>query len=98
MDFNESIVHALYIRMEEAGDEGTLLDAALMESVEYDTEFCILRDTLAALPDRDMAERAALAARRLCDMHTHYFYRVGLQDGVKLTAADFPIGVVAKIA
>ena len=81
MDFYESVTNALYCRME----EGTL-SAPLEESEPYTEGLAALRDALAVVQDK---ERAVNAARRLCDVYTHFFYRVGLQDGVKLPAADF---------
>ena len=54
-----------------------------------------LETALAAFHDGQRAERAILAARRLADLHAQYFYRVGLQDGVKLTATDFPAQGIA---
>ena len=84
MNFYESVTHALYCRME----EGTL-SAPLEESEPYTEGLAALRDALAVVQDEEARARAVTAARRLCDVYTHFFYRVGLQDGVKLTAADF---------
>ena len=84
MDFYESITNALYCRMEEGA-----LSVPLEESEPYTEGLAALRDALAVVQDKEARERAVNAARRLCDVYTHFFYRVGLQDGVKLTAADF---------
>lgn len=84
MDFYESVTNALYCRMEEGA-----LSAPLEESEPYTEGLAALRDALAVVQDEEARARAVIAARRLCDVYTHFFYRVGLQDGVKLTAADF---------
>lgn len=84
MDFYESVAHALYCRMEEGA-----LSAPLEESEPYTEGIAALRDALAVVQDGAARERVVSAARRLCDVYTNFFYRVGLQDGVKLTAADF---------
>ena len=84
MDFYESVTNALYCRMEEGA-----LSAPLEESKPYTEGLAALRDALAVVQDEEAKARAVTAARRLCDVYTNFFYRVGLQDGVKLTAADF---------
>ena len=84
MDFYESVTNALYCRMEEGA-----LSAPLEESEPYTEGLAALRDALAVVQDKEARERAVNAARHLCDVYTHFFYRVGLQDGVKLTGADF---------
>ena len=84
MDFYESVTNALYCRMEEGA-----LSAPLEESEPYTEGLAALRDALAVVQDEEARARAVTAARRLCDVYTHFLYRVGLQDGVKLTSADF---------
>lgn len=84
MDFYESVTNVLYCRMEEGA-----LSAPLEESEPYAEGLAALRDALAVVQDEEVRARTVTAARRLCDVYTHFFYRVGLQDGVKLTAADF---------
>ena len=69
-------------------EEGAL-SAPLEESEPYAEGLAALRDALAVVQDKEARERAVNAARRLCDVYTHFFYHMGLQDGVKLTAADF---------
>lgn len=54
-----------------------------------------LETALNGIHDRQRAERAMLAARKLEDLHAQFFYRVSLQDGVRLTAADFPAQGIA---
>lgn len=63
--------------------------APLEESEPYAEGLAVLRDALEVVQDNESKERAVTAARRLCDVYTHFFYRVGLQDGVRLTSADF---------
>lgn len=91
MDFYESVTHALYCRMEEGA-----LSASLEESEPCVEELAALRDALATIRDKEAANRAVNAARRLCDLYAQFFYRVGLQDGVKLTATDFAIREIEK--
>ena len=90
MDFYQSETYALYARIE---------DGAACEALEGCSAYQEAQEELEAVLDdlrgRQRAERAILAARRLADLHAQYFYRVGLQDGVKLTAADFPAQGIA---
>lgn len=65
------------------------MSAPLEESEPYTEGLADPRDALAVVQDEEARARAITAAHRLCDVYTHFFYRVGLQDGVKLTAADF---------
>ncbi len=59
-------------------------------------EEAALEAALSQVKDTANAERALQAARRLCDLQAHFFYRVGLQDGVKLAASDFPVCGIDK--
>ena len=93
MDFYESITHALYCRMEE---RGAALAAPLEQMEAYHEQEAALEAALSQMGDTTKAERALQAARRLCDLQAHFFYRVGLQDGVKLAAADFPVCGIDK--
>lgn len=86
MDFYEAVTHSLYCRMENDPE----FTAPLENNVDYAKRQEELRKILTGGLDRKNAERASNAARRLCDLSAQYFYRVGLQDGVRLTAADFP--------
>ena len=90
MDFDQSVTYALYARME----DGAACEA-LETSDAYQEAQGELETALSAFQDGQRAEQAILAARRLADLHAQYFYRVGLQDGVKLTAADFPAQGIA---
>ena len=90
MDFYQSVTYALYARME----DGATCEA-LEASNAYQEAQGEFETALSALHDGQRAERAMLAARRLADLHAQYFYRVGLQDGVKLTATDFPAQGIA---
>ena len=90
MNFYQSVTYALYSRIE---------DGAACEALEgcsaYQEAKEELETVLDGLRDSQRAERAILAARRLADLYAQYFYRLGLQDGVKLTAADFPAQGIA---
>lgn len=90
MDFYQSVTYALYARME----DGAACEA-LEASNAYQEAQGELETALSGFHDGQRAERALLAARRIADLHAQYFYRVGLQDGVKLTAADFPAQGIA---
>lgn len=85
MNFYQSVTYALYARMEDGTATTALCDTAAYQEAQGELE-----TALTAFRDSQQAERAILVARRLADLHAQYFYRVGLQDGVKLTAADFP--------
>lgn len=90
MDFYQSVTYALYARLEDGtACEPLEATAAYQEAQEE------LETALDSLQDCQGAERAILAARRLADLHSQFFYRVGLQDGVRLTAADFPVQGIA---
>lgn len=93
MDFYESITHALYCRMEK---RGAALTAPLERLEAYHEQEAALEAALSQVKDTTNAERALQAARRLCDLQAHFFYRVGLQDGVKLAASDFPVRGIDK--
>lgn len=90
MDFYQSIAYALYARMEDGAACAPLCDTAAYQEAQEELE-----TALNGLHDRQKAERAMLAARKLEDLHAQFFYRVGLQDGVRLTAADFPAQGIA---
>ena len=90
MNFYQSITYALYARIE----DGAACEA-LEESNAYQEAQEELERILAGLQNRQEVERAILAARKLADLHAQYFYCMGLQDGVKLTAADFPARGIA---
>lgn len=93
MDFYESITHALYCRME---TPGVGLTAPLEQLKAYHEQETALEAALSQMGDTTNAERALQAARRLCDLQAHFFYRVDLQDGVKPTASDFPVCGIDK--
>lgn len=93
MNFYESITHALYCRMETPGES---LSSALEQMEAYQEQETALEAALSQMGDTATAERALQAARRLCDLQAHFFYRVGLQDGVKLAASDFPVCGIDK--
>lgn len=93
MDFYESITHTLYCRMEERGEA---LTAPLEQTEAYREQEAALESALSQMKDPTSAERALQAARRLCDLQAHFFYRVGLQDGVKLAASDFQVCGIEK--
>ena len=88
MDFYQSVTYTLYARME-TGDAAALEDCEAYQEAQGE-----LKQALVGLHGPE-AERIILAARRLADLTAQYFYRVGLQDGVKLTAADFPAQGIA---
>ena len=87
MDFYEGVTHSLYCRLE----DGPELAAPLENGPEYKKSREELLEILNNSLDNESTERAMNAARRLCDLSAQYFYRVGLQDGVRLTAEDFPV-------
>ena len=93
MDFYESITHALYCRMETPGES---LSSPLEQVEAYQEQETALEAAISQMGDPANAERALQAARRLCDLQAHFFYRVGLQDGVKLAAADFLVCGIDK--
>ena len=93
MDFYESITHALYCRMETPGES---LSSPLELVEAYQEQETALEAAISQTGDPANAERALQAARRLCDLQAHFFYRVGLQDGVKLAASDFPVCGIDK--
>ena len=77
-------------------ERGTALAAPLEQMGAYHEQEAALEAALSQMGDTATAERALQAARRLCDLQAHFFYRVGLQDGVKLAAADFPVCGIDK--
>lgn len=90
MDFYQSITFALYARMEDGAICEPLEATAAYQEAQEELETALI-----GLHDRQRAERAMLAARRLEDLHGQFFYRVGLQDGIRITAADFPAQGIA---
>ena len=93
MDFYESITHALYCRMEE---RGAALAAPLEQMEAYHEQAPPRGPPLSKRGTTTNPERASQPALRLCDLQAHFFYRVGLQDGVKLAASDFPVCGIDK--
>ena len=85
MDFYQSINEALYSRME----EGTGA-SPLEECSAYKEAFARYKVAAQPLKDRKAAEELDRAVDRLGDLKAQFYYRLGLQDGVSLTARDFP--------
>ena len=89
MDFYESISEALFARIEQGG-EGKTLESQLIESPAYAEAYRTFEIILEDLPDKESAGAVKAAAFKLFDLYTHYYYRVGLQDGARLMSNDFP--------
>ncbi len=90
MDFYQSVTCALYARIEDGAACEPLEATAAYQEAQTDLE-----RALDGLQDRQRAERAILAARRLADLQAQFFYRMGLQDGIRITAANFPAQGIA---
>lgn len=90
MTFHEAMNRAFYIRQEDGKTRKPL------ESCEaYGKATAALIEIFRGIGDKKAAEAAADAIRDLVDLEANYFYRVGLQDGISLTAADFPTHGIA---
>lgn len=90
MDFYQSVTYALYARLEDGTACKPLEATAAYQEAQEELE-----TALDGLQNQQEAEWVRLAAQRLADLHSQFFYRVGLQDGVRLTAADFPVQGIA---
>lgn len=84
MNFSQMITEALYSRM-----EGQEIAARLKSSNAYEKTLDEYHSAVEHLSGQDAAALDGLVCR-LCDLHAQFYYRLGLQDGVALTASDFP--------
>ncbi len=84
MDFYQSVTEALYSRMEDEGTTGPLEMCGA-----YIKAFGEYQELMRGIGNQATAAKLDRMVWKLCDLKAQYYYRMGLQDGVSLTAGDF---------
>ena len=85
MRFYDAMRESVFTRLEQ-------IEPTLTRSREYLEGMKALEAELDALPG-EAAERVRDAITHMFDLYSRFFYAAGMQDGVKITGADFPLEI-----
>ena len=86
MSFYDAMRESVFTRLEQ-------IEPALTRSQGYQEGMKALEAELDVLPCED-AERVRDAVTHMFDLYSRFFYAAGMQDGEKITEADFPLRMI----